>query len=248
VVAFDRRRANTCRRRGGLGRGGCRLRGDRVVLVEQAAEAVATPDLVRRRRCDLSCRRTTCSSWRRPLGLRSLVWRPHRRPNHADALAAEDLVEAVRDLTVAAADEKAHRLLPPASVIIRVRACWMTQHSPGFAVTSPKWTRRFASSMKKSTYRRRNQTLSTLRKSQAMIADACARRNCDQLSSGRSVAGSIPRRLRTSLLIGVFSRPRTEPGTASAHTKSRVPHRTSPAVPPGNSVPMIASDSKPSAR
>jgi hypothetical protein len=50
--------------------------------------------------------------------------------------------------------------------------------------------------MKKSTYKRRSQTVSTVRTSQAMIADACARRNCDQLSSARRGAGSIPCRRR----------------------------------------------------
>jgi hypothetical protein len=38
--------------------------------------------------------------------------------------------------------------------------------------------------------------MSTARKSQAMIADACARRNCDQLNSARRGAGSIPCRRR----------------------------------------------------
>jgi hypothetical protein len=93
------------------------------------------------------------------------------------AFGTEDLIEAARELAVAVTDEEAHRLRRSASVITRLRACWMTQRSCGFAVTPPKWTRRFASSMKKSTYRRRSQTVSTVRKSQAMVADACARRN-----------------------------------------------------------------------
>jgi hypothetical protein len=62
----------------------------------------------------------------------------------------------------------------------------------GFAVTPPKWTRRLPSSVKKSTYKRRSQTVSTVRKSQAMIADACACGNRDQLSAARRGAGSIP--------------------------------------------------------
>jgi hypothetical protein len=47
-----------------------------------------------------------------------------------------------------------------------------------------------------STYSRRNQTVSTVRKSQAIIADACARRNSDQLIAARRGAGSTPCRRR----------------------------------------------------
>jgi hypothetical protein len=50
--------------------------------------------------------------------------------------------------------------------------------------------------MKKSTYKRRSQTVSTVRKSQAMIEDASTRGNWDQLSSARRGAGSIWRRRR----------------------------------------------------
>jgi hypothetical protein len=70
-----------------------------------------------------------------------------------------------------------------------LRACWLTQRSCRFPATPPKWTRRLANSMKKSTYKRRSQTVSTVRKSQATIADACARRNSDQLSSAADIAG-----------------------------------------------------------
>jgi hypothetical protein len=55
--------------------------------------------------------------------------------------------------------------------------------------------------MKKSTYSRRSQTVSTVRKSQAMTAEACARRNCGQLSSARRGAGSIPCRRRIAQIV-----------------------------------------------
>jgi hypothetical protein len=55
--------------------------------------------------------------------------------------------------------------------------------------------------MKNSTYRRRSQTVSTVRKSQAMIADACARRKSDQLNSARRGAGSIPCRRRIAQIV-----------------------------------------------
>jgi hypothetical protein len=77
----------------------------------------------------------------------------------------------------------------------------VTQPSCGLAVTPPKWTRRLPSSMKKSTYNRRSHTVSTVRKSQAMIPEACARRNADQLSSARRGAGSIPCRRRIAQIV-----------------------------------------------
>jgi hypothetical protein len=63
--------------------------------------------------------------------------------------------------------------------------------------------------MKNNAYRRRSQTRSTVRKSQAMIADACARRNCDQLGSARRGAGSIPCRRRIAqIVLGASAIPR----------------------------------------
>jgi hypothetical protein len=45
------------------------------------------------------------------LGVRLRPWRPHGRPDDADALRAEHLVEAARELAVAVANEEAHRPL-----------------------------------------------------------------------------------------------------------------------------------------
>jgi hypothetical protein len=50
---------------------------------------------------------------------------------------------------------------------------------------------------------------STVRKSQAMIEDACARRNSDQVSSARRGAGSIPCRRRIAqIVLGASATPR----------------------------------------
>ena len=48
------------------------------------------------------------------------------------------------------------------------------------------------SSMKKSTYRRPSQSVSTVKKSQAIIDAAWARRNSRQLSSARAPDGETP--------------------------------------------------------
>jgi hypothetical protein len=63
--------------------------------------------------------------------------RLYRRPNHTNTLGAEHLVEAARELAVAIADEeKRTGCSCSARVITRLRACWVTQRSFGFAVTT----------------------------------------------------------------------------------------------------------------
>jgi hypothetical protein len=212
------------------------LCGDGVVLVEQTAELVATPDLAWWRRL----------GWRRFGERRTLVERAvrtvlvvvadvgaygllevaaaedqdpveafasqasHPRSACAFARGARTGVRMTRmpserntssklgvNLLSRSRTRKHSGCSRSASVITRLRACWVTQRSCGFAVTPPRCTRRLASSMKKSTYSRRSQTVSTVRKSQATIADACARRNSDQLSSARRGAGPIPCRRRS---------------------------------------------------
>src|SRR5918995_208705 len=56
-----------------------------------------------------------------------------------------------------------------ATVMIRLRACCATQAPFGLAVTLARWTRRRLSSMKKSTCRRRSQSVSTVKKSHSTI-------------------------------------------------------------------------------
>jgi hypothetical protein len=73
-----------------------------------------------------------------------------------------------------------------------LRACCVVQAPVGFPVTPATYARRVASSMKTSTYRRRSRTVSTVRKSHAMMPEACARRNAPQLSVARRGAGSMP--------------------------------------------------------
>ena len=67
------------------------------------------------------------------------------------------------------------------SATSRLRACWVTQAPFGWAVTPARWTRRVSSSMKNSTYSRRSEMVSTVKKSQATIPAACWRRNARQV-------------------------------------------------------------------
>jgi hypothetical protein len=56
-------------------------------------------------------------------------------------------------------------------------------------LNNPKWTRRLSSSTKNSTYKRRSDSVSTVKKSQASIVAACWRRNCRQLGPDRRRPG-----------------------------------------------------------
>lgn len=88
--------------------------------------------------------------------------------DHFNALAAEDLVEVVSELAVSVVDEEADRC--------RAARC----------------TRRLPSSMKKSTYSRPSQSVSTVKKSQAIIVCACKPRNSRQQGRARAPAGGTP--------------------------------------------------------
>jgi len=78
------------------------------------------------------------------------------------------------------------------SSISRFRACWVTQAPSGWAVAPARCTRRLLSSMKNSTYSRGSQTVSTVKKSQAMIPAACWPRNARQVVATCRGAGSSP--------------------------------------------------------
>jgi hypothetical protein len=63
------------------------------------------------------------------------------------------------------------------SSIARLRACWHNQAQSGLAVTPARCTRRDPSSIEKSTYSVRRETVSTAKKSQASTPCAWARGN-----------------------------------------------------------------------
>ncbi len=98
--------------------------------------------------------------------------------------------------------------LPAAAT--RPSLCTPRAHAPvGFAVMPARCTRPLASSMKNSSYRRLRNTVLTVKRSQAMMLRACARRNAVQLMPVRRGAGSMPASLRTlHTLEGESVRPR----------------------------------------
>jgi hypothetical protein len=101
------------------------------------------------------------------------VRRLHRRQQDLGALEAEHVVEAAGELRVVVAQPKRNRRSRSPSANSRLRACWVTQAPFGWAVTPARWTRRVSSSMKNSTYSRRSEIVSTVKKSQATIPAAC---------------------------------------------------------------------------
>jgi hypothetical protein len=101
------------------------------------------------------------------------VRRLHRRQQDLGALEAEHVVEAAGELRVVVAQPKRSRRSRSPSANSRLRACWVTQAPFGWAVTPARWTRRVSSSMKNSTYSRRSEIVSTVKKSQATIPAAC---------------------------------------------------------------------------
>jgi hypothetical protein len=95
--------------------------------------------------------------------------RKHRRPQDPDALGAEDGIEAVGELRVAVPDENLNLPMRSPRSMRRLRACWVTQAPVGLAVTPRMWTRRLATSITNSTYRRLSSTVSTWKRSHARM-------------------------------------------------------------------------------
>jgi hypothetical protein len=128
------------------------------------------------------------------LGVRVRVRRAKRCADDLDALALEDLVEGAAEprswirnrigLGRSASDQASWR------------ACRVVQRPSGLALQPARCTRRVLSSMKKSTYSRPSQSVSTVKKSHAMIDPAWARRNSRQLNWARMPAGETPPCLR----------------------------------------------------
>jgi hypothetical protein len=78
------------------------------------------------------------------------------------------------------------------NVSMMLRACWVAHSPVGFAVIPARYTCRVESSMNTSAYSRRNNTVSTLKKSQATIPLAWARKNSGHVLEERRGAGSMP--------------------------------------------------------
>jgi hypothetical protein len=119
-------------------------------------------------------------------------WAPARASRAPATFGAEYVVEAGGELRVPVTEQEAYRRPRSSSTSNRLRACWVTQRLSGLAVTPARCTRLVSCSMKNSTYSRRNQTVSTVKKSQATIPAACWRRDTCQLPDARLGAGSSP--------------------------------------------------------
>jgi len=119
-------------------------------------------------------------------------WVPAPAGRASSALRPEHVVEGAGELGVAVAQHKRSGCFRSPSTTSRLRACWVTQALLGLAVTPARWTRRVSSSMKNRTYSRRNQIVSTVKKSQATIPAACWRRNARQVVAIGRGAGSNP--------------------------------------------------------
>jgi len=78
-----------------------------------------------------------------------------------------------------------------------LRACCIIHAESGWRVQATYSTRRVPTETKNSTYSRRSQTVSTVKKSQARIVLPCWRRNDRQLEAPRSGAGGVPARAST---------------------------------------------------
>jgi hypothetical protein len=104
-----------------------------------------------------------------------------RRAQDLDPLAAKHLVKIGCELLVPIANQEANwfRALRPCPR--QLPACWVTQSEVGFEEQPAKCTRRLASSMKKSTYSRCSQIVSTVKKSTASRLPRCIRMNSRQV-------------------------------------------------------------------
>jgi len=105
-------------------------------------------------------------------------------PDDLDPVALEERVEGAGELRVTIVDQEAH--LPAAVVELHEEVARLLQHPhavSGLLVIATCSTRRLPIERKASTYRRRSQTVSTVKKSQARIDLPCARRKLRQTAS-----------------------------------------------------------------
>src|SRR6266511_525116 len=140
--------------------------------------------------------------------------RLRRRLDDLDAFAGEDGVEVACELPVAVTDQEAKRRR---TLLQRPRELARLLGDPGagrIGRAAGHVARRLPSSMKKSTYNRCSETVSTVKKSTASMLAACARRNARQERPERSPAGPSPAwrsSLRTVVAETSIPSPRSSP-------------------------------------
>src|SRR5215218_6111000 len=123
------------------------------------------------------------------------VRRLDRRDEHLGALGAEHVVESATELRVAVAEHKAQSLSSLGCRQEEVAGLLGDPAAVRVGRHPSRWTRRVANSMKNSTYSRRRQMVSTVKKSHARMLAACWRRKARQVVAvGRGVGSSPWRR------------------------------------------------------
>ena len=127
-----------------------------------------------------------------PLTDRIRPWSVRRGFDDPEAVGSEDLVEGRGELGVPVTDQEPQRIHPGAQPMARFRACWATHVPVGLAVMPATCSLRVPCSMNTSTYRRLSVTVSTVKKSHAMIPWAWADRNCRHVGPDLRGAGPIP--------------------------------------------------------
>jgi hypothetical protein len=131
----------------------------------------------------------------------------HRCLDRPDALGSEHLVERAAANLLSRSWIR-NRIGPARSTNVwtTFRACWVTHSAVGFVVMPARCSCRVASSMNTSTYKRRNNRVSTVKKSQATIPLACARRNSRHVSDDRRGTGAMPacRRIVQTVLAAIL--------------------------------------------
>jgi hypothetical protein len=145
-----------------------------------------------------------------PFDERVRAGRPHGRPDCSDAVGAEHTSSnpAVNLLSRSWIKNRIGSV-GSTNVSMMLRACWVAHSPVGFAVMPARYTCRVAISLNTSTYSRRSSTVSTLKKSQATIPFACARRNSRHVSDDRR--GCIDPGLLQDRPHGAGRDPDTEP-------------------------------------
>jgi hypothetical protein len=113
-----------------------------------------------------------------------------------DRLGSKYRIERGGELRVPITDQKPEPADLPRKLHEQIAACCVTHSPDGWAVTPRTWTRREATSIINSTYRRLSNTVSTVKKSTASTPLAWARKNWRHETADRLGAGATPARRR----------------------------------------------------
>jgi hypothetical protein len=149
------------------------------------------------------------------------VGRPNRRADDLGTVERQTSSNALVNLVSRSRIRNLNAAARSPSATRRLRACWATHGPVEWAVTPATCTCRLPSSMTNSTYSRRGQTVSTVKKSQARMSVACRRRNDRQVVWARRGAGSMPwapSTLRIELAEIGQPRPSSSPQTVGSPT------------------------------